>query len=154
MVFDLSLASQLAAALAPDLLLMAGAMLLLLVAVWHEESVATARSIGVLSIALCVATAAVIVWMMTRGATATPGIIAVDNFRWVTDLIVLIGTIIALALAMDYARDESLPAAEMFVLILLASAGMMLLAAARDLIMVFLGIELMSIAVYVLAGLN
>ncbi|HEX5409257.1 MAG TPA: NADH-quinone oxidoreductase subunit N [Gemmatimonadaceae bacterium] len=154
MVFDLSQAPQLAAALAPDLLLMGGAMLLLLVAVWRAESVATARSIGVLSIALCVATAAVIVWMMTRGATATPEIIAVDDFRWVTDLIVLVGTIIALALAMDYARDESLPAAEMFVLILLASAGMMLLAAARDLIMVFLGIELMSIAVYVLAGLN
>jgi len=154
MVFDLSQASQLAAALAPDLLLMAGAMILLLVAVWRQESVATARGIGALSIALCVATAAVIVWMMTRGITATTGIIAVDDFRWVTDLIVLVGTIIALALAMDYARDESLPAAEMFVLILLASAGMMLLAAARDLIMVFLGIELMSIAVYVLAGLN
>jgi NADH-quinone oxidoreductase subunit N len=154
MTFDLSQASQLAAALAPDLLLMAGAMVLLLVAVWRQESVATARGIGALSIALCVATAAVIVWMMTRGVSATPGLIAVDDFRWVTDLIVLVGTIIALALAMDYARDESLPAAEMFVLILLASAGMMLLAAARDLIMVFLGIELMSIAVYVLAGLN
>ena len=154
MTFDLSQASQLAAALAPDLLLMAGAMVLLLVAVWRQESVATARGIGALSIALCVATAAVIVWMMTRGVSATAGLIAVDDFRWVTDLIVLVGTIIALALAMDYARDESLPAAEMFVLILLASAGMMLLAAARDLIMVFLGIELMSIAVYVLAGLN
>jgi NADH-quinone oxidoreductase subunit N len=154
MTFDLSQASQLAAALAPDLLLMAGAMVLLLVAVWRQESVATARGSGALSIALCVATAAVIVWMMTRGVSATAGLIAVDDFRWVTDLIVLVGTIIALALAMDYARDESLPAAEMFVLILLASAGMMLLAAARDLIMVFLGIELMSIAVYVLAGLN
>ena len=39
-------------------------------------------------------------------------------------------------------------------LILFATSGMMLLAAARDLMIVFLGIELMSIAVYVLAGLN
>ena len=39
-------------------------------------------------------------------------------------------------------------------LILLASSGMMLLAAARDLMIVFLGIELMSISVYALAGIN
>src|SRR2546429_389741 len=39
-------------------------------------------------------------------------------------------------------------------LVLLASSGMMLLAAARDLIIVFLGIELMSISVYALAGIN
>src|SRR6185503_15477080 len=38
--------------------------------------------------------------------------------------------------------------------ILLASSGMMLLAAARDLMIVFLAVELMSIAVYALAGLN
>ncbi len=39
-------------------------------------------------------------------------------------------------------------------MVLFAAAGMMVLAAARDLVLVFLGIELMSIAVYVLAGLN
>ena len=39
-------------------------------------------------------------------------------------------------------------------LILLASCGMMLLVAARDLMIVFLGIELMSISVYALAGMN
>ena len=53
----------------------------------------------------------------------------------------------------DNAR-AGITAAESHVLVLLATSGMMLLAAARDLMIVFLGIELMSIAVYVLAGLN
>ncbi|MBX6332420.1 MAG: NADH-quinone oxidoreductase subunit N, partial [Gemmatimonadaceae bacterium] len=96
-----------------------------------------------------------IVWMVARHAgAAAPGVIAVDNFRWATDLIILIATVIALALALDYSRVERLIVSEAYVLVLLASAGMMLLAAARDLMLVFLGIELMSIAVYVLAGLD
>jgi len=54
----------------------------------------------------------------------------------------------------DYNRRESIDAPESHVLILLATAGMMLLAGARDLMVVFLGIELMSVSVYVLTGLN
>jgi NADH-quinone oxidoreductase subunit N len=57
-------------------------------------------------------------------------------------------------MAIDYNDREGITAGESHVLILLASSGMMLLAAARDVMIVFLGIELMSIAVYVLAGLD
>ncbi len=154
MHFDLSVPAQLSAALAPDLVLTIGAMILLLFAAWKSESEERARSVGILSIWLCVVTAAIIIWMALGGASAGPGIIAVDNFRWAIDLVVLLSTVIALALGIDYSRTERLVTAEMYVLVLLSSAGMMLLAAARDLIMVFLAIELMSIAVYVLAGLN
>ena len=154
MHFDLSVPSQLSAALAPDLVLTIGAMILLLFAAWKSESDERSRSVGFLSIGLCVVTAAIVIWMALSGASADAGIIAVDNFRWAIDLIILLATIIALALAVDYARTERLVMAEMYVLVLLSSAGMMLLAAARDLIMIFLAIELMSVAVYVLAGLN
>src|SRR5919199_1330317 len=141
-------------ALLPDLILGVGAMLLLLYAAWGEESLERQRRVGVLSILLCVAAGAAIVWMATSGAKATPGVIAVDNFRWATDLIVLLATVITIALALDYSRREGLMVAESHVLVLLAASGMMLLAAARDFTLVFLGIELMSIAVYVLTGLN
>jgi NADH-quinone oxidoreductase subunit N len=154
MSFDLSIPSQLAAALTPDLVLMGGAMVLLLVAAWGKESDERARTVGLLGIALCVVVGGLVTWMVAQGAKATPGIVAVDNFRWATDLIILLATIIAIALALDYSRIEGLVLGETYVLVLLASAGMMLLAAARDLMIVFLGIELMSIAVYVLAGLN
>ena len=152
--FDLSIPSQLSAALLPDLILMGGAMLLLLWAVWRRESPGHQRSVARLSIGLCVVTFLAIAWMMTLRGEATDGPIAVDNFRWMVDIIILIGTVGALALGMDDNDRSGTVTAETHVLILLASSGMMLLAAARDLMIVFLGIEIMSVSVYALAGLN
>jgi NADH-quinone oxidoreductase subunit N len=154
MYFDLSIPSQLAGALLPDLILVIGAMLLLLVSVWGKESLKRARLIGMLSIAVCLITFAAIVWLWRAHATASAGIIAVDGFRWATDCIVLGATIIAATLMIDYSEREQLVSVESYVLLLLAASGMMLLAASRDLIVVFLGIELMSIASYVLCGLD
>ena len=152
--FDLAIPSQLSAALIPDLLLMGGALALLLWAVWRKESASHQRSVGVLSIGLCVATLVAVVLMMFERGVATDGPIAVDNFRWMADIIILLGTIGAIALGIDDNDRAGTTTAETHVLILLASSGMMLLAAARDLMIVFLGIELMSISVYALAGLN
>ena len=154
MYFDLSIPSQLAGALLPDLILVIGAMLLLLVSVWGMESLQRARLTGMLSIVVCLITFAAIVWLWRAQATASAGIIAVDGFRWATDCIVLAATIIAATLMIDYSERERLVSAESYVLLLLAASGMMLLAASRDLIVVFLGIELMSIASYVLCGLD
>ncbi len=152
--YDLANPAHLSAALLPDLVLMAGAMILLLVAVWRRESAAHQRTIGVLSIGLSVVTLATVILMMFSRPSASDGPIAVDNFRWMVDIIILLGTIGALALGIDDNDRSGTTTAETHVLILLASSGMMLLAAARDLMIVFLGIELMSVAVYALAGLN
>ena len=152
--FDLAIPSQLTAALVPDLLLMGGAMALLLWAVWRKESAAHQRSVGVLSIGLCLATLIAVGLMMSQRAMATDGPIAVDNFRWMADIIILLGTIGALALGIDDNDRAGTTTAETHVLILLAASGMMLLAAARDLMIVFLGIEIMSVSSYALAGLN
>ncbi|MCY7378744.1 MAG: NADH-quinone oxidoreductase subunit N [Gemmatimonadaceae bacterium] len=152
--YDLANPAHLSAALLPDLVLMAGAMILLLVAVWRRESAAHQRTIGVLSIGLSVVTLVTLILMMFSRPSASDGPIAVDNFRWMVDIIILLGTIGALALGIDDNDRSGTTTAETHVLILLASSGMMLLAAARDLMIVFLGIELMSVAVYALAGIN
>ena len=154
MYFDLSIPSQLAGALLPDLILVIGAMLLLLFAVWGPETMGRARATGILTIAVCAASFAAVVWLWHGEASASAGIIAVDAFRWATDCIVLAATIIAATLMIDYSEREQLVSAESYVLLLLAAGGMLLLAASRDLIIVFLGIELMSIASYVLCGLD
>ena len=154
MSFDLSVPSQLSGALLPDLILMGGGMLLLLWSAWRPESDRHQRSVGFLSIGLCVVTIAVISFYGSRHYTATEGVIAVDAFRWAADLVVLIATIGCIALSIEYNRREGIVAAESHVLLLLATSGMMVLVAARDLMIVFLGIEMMSIAVYVLAGMN
>ncbi len=153
-MFDLAVPAQLSAALLPDLLLMGGAMVLLLWAVWRTESSAHQRTIGLASIILCVATMLSVNFMMLQRGVSTDGPIAVDNFRWMADIIILMGTIGAIALSMDDNDRLGTTTAESHVLILLASSGMMLLVAARDLMIVFLGIEIMSISVYALAGLN
>ena len=154
MSFDLSLPSHLMTALGPDLILMAGAMILLLWSAWKRESDMHQRNIGVASIVLCITVIVAIAFYMARGDDALPGIIAVDNFRWTADIVFLLATIGTIALSMDYNSREGMTAAESHVLLLFATAGMMTLAAARDLMIVFLGIEIMSVAVYVLAGLN
>ena len=154
MRFDLAQPLHLTMALAPDLVLMAGTMLLLLASAWGAETPQRQRAVGRWSIAVCVLTLAGVIYMWWAGYTATRGVIAVDPFRWATDVLILLGAILAIALSMDYLEREQIDVAEAHVLILFATAGMMLLAAARDLMIVFLGIELMSIAVYVLAGLN
>ncbi len=154
MNFDLAIPSQLTRALGPDLLLMAGAMVLMLWAAWRPDSDKHQRAVGAASLALIAVTMGALFWYASRGFSSTNGVIAVDNFRWAADLIFLLGAFGAIALGMEYnARERILPA-ESHVLVLFATSGMMVLAAARDLMIVFLGIELMSVAVYVLAGMN
>ena len=154
MSFDLSLPTQLFGALGPDLFLMGGAMLLLLWSGWRPESDEHQRSVGILSMALCIFTMVLVGYYAREGYTATVGPIAVDNFRWAADEIFLIATVGTIAMSLDYNRREGITPGESHVLLLLATSGMMILAAARDLIIVFLGIELMSIAIYVLVGIN
>jgi NADH-quinone oxidoreductase subunit N len=154
MPIDVTLPGGLTFALLPDLVLLAGAMVLMLWAAWRPDSAAHQRSIGIWSLVLTVLTAGAVVWFAVTGATARPGIVAVDGFRWGADLIFLVATFIAIALSIDYNAREGIDAGESHVLVLFATSGMMMLAAARDLMIIFLGIELMSIAVYVLAGLN
>ncbi|HEX2601511.1 MAG TPA: NADH-quinone oxidoreductase subunit N [Gemmatimonadaceae bacterium] len=154
MQFDLSSPVQLTSALGPDLLLMGGAMILLLWSAWRRESDEHQRSVGILSMALCIFTMVAVGYYAYRGYTASNGPVAVDNFRWAIDEILLIATLGTIAMSLDYNRREGITPGESHVLLLLSTSGMMILAAARDLIIVFLGIELMSIAIYVLVGLN
>jgi NADH-quinone oxidoreductase subunit N len=152
--FDLSQSMQLIAALTPDIIVMVGGMILMLVSAWGPESTERQRSVGIASIGVCVVAALVVIYFMWTGTTAGIGAVAVDNFRWIVDLILLAATVGTIGLMLDYnAREEILPA-EAHVLVLFSTAGMMALAAARDLTIVFLGFELMSIAVYILTGMN
>jgi NADH-quinone oxidoreductase subunit N len=154
MRFDLANPAQLLLALTPDLIVAGGAMLLLLFAVWRREDEAHARHIAVGAMVVCAVAMAAIVWLASSGASASDGVVAVDGFRWAADAIILVGTLMTIGLTADYRRRTALVAGESHVLVLLATAGMMLLAGARDLIMVFLGVELMSIAVYALAAID
>ncbi|MBL0172423.1 MAG: NADH-quinone oxidoreductase subunit N [Gemmatimonadaceae bacterium] len=150
-------------ALAPELLMIAGAMVLLLATVWRPQgnergSAEGAERTGVIarfSTLLCVVVSVVVIIMWGDAAPGTPDLrIAGDGFRWAIDLIILAGTGLSLTLLEgDHERSGAF-SPETPILMVLGAAGMMVLAAARDLMFIFLGIELMSLAVYVLAGVN
>jgi len=152
--FDLSLPSQLLAALMPDLVLMVGGMVLMLWAAWRKDSAAHQRSVGIGAMVLIVATIAAVVYMASSGASAGDGVIAVDSFRWAVDVVILFAALGTVALSIERNDREGVTQGEQHVLVLFAAAGMMILAGARDLMIVFLGIEIMSVATYVLAGMN
>lgn len=154
MPLDLSRPLQLSLALAPDLFLTAAAMALLLYAAWRPESAEHQRRVGMASMAVALITLVLVVFASVQGWTATGGVVAADGFRWAADLIFLIAATIAIGLSIEYNTREGIHVAESHVLVLLATVGMMFMAAARDLMVLFLGIETMSVAVYVLAGLN
>ena len=150
---DIAVPSQLMLALVPDLVFMGGAMILLVIAAWFPDSDEHQRNVGIASIIVAGITILLCLTWVGR-YQAGPGPIAVDNFRWLVDIVILLGTVFTIALSMDDNMRTRITAPETHVLVLLSSSGMMLLAAARDLMIVFLGIELMSIAVYALAGIN
>jgi NADH-quinone oxidoreductase subunit N len=150
---NLAVPAQLSLALVPDLVLLGGAMILLVWAAWRPDSNSHQRNVGL----ACIVLAGITMLLTLNWAgryDAGPGPIALDNFRWLVDVVILLGTVFTIALSMDDNMRTRITAAESHVLVLLASSGMMLLASARDLMIVFLGIELMSISVYALAGMN
>lgn len=155
MTLDLLIPSQLAHALLPDLLVMAGAMVLMLVAAWDRESAARQRRVGFGAMLVVVVAIAATVHMAVGGYTAAAGgVIAVDGYRWALDLIILLSALATIALSIEQNARDGILTAETHVLVLFAAAGMMMLAAGRDLMVIFLGIEIMSIAIYVLAGID
>jgi NADH-quinone oxidoreductase subunit N len=154
MNFDLSTPAGLMSALVPDIVLMVGAMVLMLYAAWRPEGAAHQRNVGYAALAVIAVTIAAVIWYASRGLTATDGVIAVDGFRWAADVVFLLGAAAAIAMGIESNPRERIIGGESHVLVLFATAGMMIMAASRDLMILFLGVEMMSIAVYVLAGMN
>jgi NADH-quinone oxidoreductase subunit N len=85
---------------------------------------------------------------------AGDGPVMVDNFSVMFRLIFLLGLLLAIFLSYHYLRREDRPVGEYLVLIIFCTLGMMLMASAADLLTLFLGLETLSIPIYVLAGYN
>lgn len=90
-----------------------------------------------------------------RGAfSAIGGAVAIDGFTVFFTVVICAAIALAALLADDYLRREGLDGPELYVLMLLSGTGGLVMAAANDLIVVFLGLETLSIALYVMAGFH
>ncbi|MDA3037982.1 MAG: NADH-quinone oxidoreductase subunit N [Actinomycetota bacterium] len=89
-----------------------------------------------------------------RRATVVAGALAIDSFTIFVTAVICLSVFLAALLLDDYLQREGLDGPEWYVLLLLSAAGAVILASAEDLIVTFVGLEVMSIAVYVLAALH
>ncbi len=129
-------------------LLMAWGMLVLLIDLFtsNQRVLATVSLIGL------IATAGVglLTWGTQR--TAFFDMVVLDNFGTVVNWILLGATALSILLALDYLPRQNLMRGEFYALLLFATSGMLLLVQANDLVMIFIGVELLSISLYVLTG--
>jgi len=136
--------------LAPEFVLGLGAMALLMLGVFRGQH--TSRIVDVAAIALLVI-AGVIVLLLPAGTLTTfGGSFVVDEFARFLKILALIGSAAAIAMSLDYAKQERQQRFEYSVLILLSTLGMLMLISAADLIALYLGLELMSLPLYVVAA--
>jgi NADH-quinone oxidoreductase subunit N len=151
---DLSTVGGLTRALAPELLLSTWSLIVLLVVAWRHRTEADSRVAGWLSLAGVVLTGALVTWMWASGVASSglSNMMEVDGFRFATAILFLVAAGFSIVLSLNYLPRERMLAPEYYVLILLGTVGMMFMGGAADLIVLFLGLEVMSVSVYVLAG--
>ena len=82
------------------------------------------------------------------------GVVRADNFALFINIVLCIIGVLTMVFSNDVVEREELPAGEYYALTLFAISGMMLMAAATDLLVVFIALEILSLSVYVLTGLR
>jgi len=136
---------------APELIIALGALALLMIGVFSGER-ANSTVTG-LAVALLVAAGA---WMLVFGHDgAGYGTAFVsDAFARFMKFLTLLGAAVTLIMSVGFAKAEKFDKFEFPVLVLLATLGMLLMISANDMLALYLGLELQSLALYVIAAIN
>ncbi len=131
--------------LLPEIIMAASALLVLLV----ELVVRKKETVGLLSI---VSVAVVAYYIPQSFGKAFGGMFISDGYSVFFKFIFLINLILTVLLSMRYLVIEKANHGEYYALIMFSTLGMMIMASAGDLIVLYLGLELMALSTYVLAG--
>ncbi len=133
----------------PELVLTAGALLLLVV-----DVLATGRRKLLAGVTLAtLAATTVALWVVGDAhAEVARGLVAVDGFALFFKVIFLIGAALTVLMSVRYLEIEGAPAGEYDFLVLCATLGMMFMAGGTDLVTLFIGLETMAVAFYILVG--
>ncbi len=142
----------------PMLIMMGGAVLLMVVSSLFRKILGVGAGTVVASVTSVAAlVAALFQWdhVMTHGPSVTiAGAIAYDGFAVFIQVTIAIAMLLTALIGDGYLRREGVEGPEYHVLAMMSASGAMMMGAANDLIVVFLGLEIMSIALYVLAAFN
>ncbi len=139
--------------IAPEVIVCTAAVIVMLVDAFARPSQRWIT--GAISIAGLFAAAVSSGWLWSSysGVTeAFKGMIVLDALRLGFTLVFLLVSFLTVLVSMVWVESEQLPAGEFHSLLLFATAGMMFMASGGDLVIIFLGLEILSIATYVMAG--
>ncbi len=134
----------------PEIVMAAGVLVMLLIGAVARDAT---RIVATASLFL-VAAAAIGMFFAPLSGSVFNGAFVVDPFARFMKIATLIGSGTAILLAMGYGRRESFDRFEYPVLIVTATLGMMVMISAHDLISLYVGIELQSLSLYVLAAIK
>ncbi|MDQ3896652.1 MAG: NADH-quinone oxidoreductase subunit N [Actinomycetota bacterium] len=144
--------------LSPELILIGGALALLVAGTFRRDrTMATAACIFTVAVALAAMVAAWGLWQDVSGGNggarlAVSDAVVVDGYAVFFTFVICIAVALGALLAHGYLRQEGLESPSFLVLMMLSASGGIVMAKANDLILVFLGLEILSISLYVLAG--
>ncbi|CAM5767496.1 NADH-quinone oxidoreductase subunit N [Labrys miyagiensis] len=142
-------ATEIATAL-PEIVLVLGAIALLMIGVFTAP-----RGYGMVSVlSVLVLLVALVLTATGHDGKAFNGSFSVDAFSRFTKILVLIGAGAAILMSSDFLRAKNIEKFEYPVMILLATTGMMMMLSANDLIALYIGLELQSLALYVVASIH
>jgi len=145
----------------PELIIAASAVLVLLLDAFlqppgpsqHENDPRDITlGVSVLGVAVAAIWTITVLWGEGASRTSFAGLFVVDGFSLFFKEVVLIGAGLSLLLSDAWLRHHRIPSAVPHALLLLSVAGMMYMISAGDLVMLFLGLEVMSIPIYCLAA--
>lgn len=134
----------------PEILMACGAMALLMLGVFRAQ--ATQRAISQGALLLLIVTAAIVILQSGGRVETFSGGFVVDAFSRYAKILILLGSGVTLVMAQGYLRRENMDRFEFPVLVVLATLGMMMMVSAGDLISLYMGLELQSLSLYVLAA--
>jgi len=142
----------------PMLIMLGGAVALMLVSsLLRRVMGASAGTLVAVTVSVAALVAALFQWdhVATHGPSVTiAGAIAYDGFAVFIQVAVSITMLLTALVADGYLKREGIDGPEFHVLAMVSASGAMMMGAANDLIVVFLGLEILSIALYVLAAFN
>lgn len=137
-------------AIMPSLILSVFGMVLLLVSVFSERGKTT--HIAWLSIIALVVTGFVSITGWNNPQAGFAGSVVLDNFATFFSMTCIIAAALTILMSDNYLKREGYPVGEYYPLILFTTAGAMWMASGTDLMTIFLGLEVLSVSLYILAG--
>ncbi|HKS89422.1 MAG TPA: NADH-quinone oxidoreductase subunit NuoN [Stellaceae bacterium] len=136
----------------PEMALAAAAMALLLVGVLRGEG--STRLVSWLSVAVLIGVLVLAGVFEGERQVGFYGMFVTDAFAVFAKALVLVGSALSIILALNYNEERQIARFEFPVLVLLATTGMMIMVSANDLITLYLGLEMQSLALYVVASFD